>query len=277
MSSQGPYELPTHVQSALTPLNEKLVTDRRGSTVWNVQTPTGRFAVKLGYPTQTHAWTALAPAREATILRQLIATEHVRFGTWEKGTWSAQPWREGISLYDRWEPHRRSGKPTTPRVGEALSCALALANLHEHGWAHGDVQPNHFVIGAGGTFLIDLGLARGGEVPEAYDFRYRGCLVHYEAPEISRSILESGTAVPTKEADVYALGASLFISATGWRHVSYPDDADRRDQRQAIVDKPHRPITVPGMLGKLIEQMMSREPADRPTSSEVCEALRSAH
>ncbi|MER6844375.1 hypothetical protein [Streptomyces platensis] len=79
--------------------------------------------------------------------------------------------------------------------------------------------------------------------------------------------------MPTQEADVYALGASWFLSATGWRHVSYPDDADRKDQRQAIVDKPHRPINVPGPLGPLIESMMSRDPLLRPTGTEVCAAL----
>ncbi|MEU3987441.1 hypothetical protein AB0F24_03475 [Streptomyces platensis] len=81
------------------------------------------------------------------------------------------------------------------------------------------------------------------------------------------------TAVPTQEADVYALGASWFISATGWRHVSYPDDADRKDQRQAIVGKPHRPINVPGPLRPLMEGMMSRDPLLRPTSTDVCAAL----
>ncbi|MYU56875.1 MULTISPECIES: protein kinase domain-containing protein [Streptomyces] len=272
MSGQGPYDLPTHVQSAVTPLSKRLVVNRRGSTVWDVQSRAGRFAVKLGYPTQAHGWTAWAPAREAVILRQLIPDE-VQFGEWEEGTWSAQPWRDGESLYNLWEPHRQAAEPSTPNLDEARSCAVALTHLHEGGWVHGDVQPNHFVIGPTGTFLIDLALAQGGEVPKIYDFRYRGCLVHYEAPEISRSILESGTAVPTKEADVYALGASWFISATGWRHVSYPDDADRKDQRQAIVDKPHRPINVPGTLGKIIEQMMSRDPADRPTGAEICEEL----
>ncbi|QIY57008.1 protein kinase [Streptomyces sp. RPA4-5] len=256
-------------------MSTRLVVNRRGSTVWDVQTPDGRFAVKLGYPSQTHAWTAWAPAREATILRQLIP-EEVRFGEWAEGTWSAQPWREGESLHRVWEPHRHPKEPTAPDPEEARSCAAALAKLHEDGWAHGDVQPNHFVIGPTGTFLIDLALAHGGEVPEDYDFRYRGCLVHYEAPEISRSILDSGTATPTKEADVYALGASFFLSATGRRHVPFPDDASRRDQRRAIVDKPHRPITVPGAQGRLIEQMMSRDPADRPSSTEVCQALRAA-
>lgn len=268
----GPFDIPAHVQSALTPLHQRLVANRRGSTVWDVLTPDGRFAVKLGYPTRTHAWTALTPAREATILQQLIP-EEVRFGEWEKGTWSAQPWREGESLYGLWESHRRAPKQTAPRISEALSCAAALADLHGRGWTHGDVQPYHFIVGPAGTFLIDLGLAQGGEVPAVYTFQYRGCLVHYEAPEISRSVLESGTAVPTPEADVYALGASLFISATGIRHVSYPADADRKVQRQAIVDKPHWPISIPGPLGALVEQMMSRNPADRPTSTEVRKAL----
>ncbi|MBL1089209.1 protein kinase [Streptomyces sp. 9-7] len=276
MPGPGPFELPDHVRNVVQPLSKRLVVNRRGSTVWDVRTPAGRFAVKLSHRSQTHAWTALAPAREAAILRQLNGTDDIHCGEWEEGTWSAQPWREGQSLFDVWEPHRDSGGATVPHLAEALSCATALADLHAAGWVHGDVQPNHFVIGPNRTTLIDLALAQGGEVPRNYDFSYRGCLVHYEAPEISRSILESGTAVPTAQADVYALGAAFFLSATGWRHVPYPDDASREEQRRAIVDSPHRPITVRSPLGPLIEQMMSRDPTDRPTTLEVCGALRSS-
>ncbi|QIK06634.1 protein kinase [Streptomyces sp. ID38640] len=272
MPSQGPFDLPAHVADVVGPLSRRLVVNRRGSTVWDVRTATGRFAIKLGYRSRTHEWTALAPAREAVILRQLI-TEEVRFGEWEEGTWSMQPWRDGEALFARWEPSRHPSEPREPNLAEALSCAAALAALHEAGWVHGDVQPNHFVIGPTRTALIDLALAQGGEIPESYDFSYRGCLVHYEAPEISESVLATGTAVPTQEADVYALGASWFISATGWRPVSYPDGAERKDQRQAIVDKPHRPINVPGPLGPLIEGMMSRDPSARPTGTEVCATL----
>ncbi|WP_324605552.1 protein kinase family protein [Streptomyces niger] len=238
-------------------------------------TADGRKAVKLGYPTQKHRWTALAPAREVSVLRQLIP-EDVHCGEWEHGTWSAQPWREGESLFDLWKLHRHPTKPAPPDLEVAHSCAVALTGLHGRGWVHGDVQPNHFVVGPAGTNLIDLALAHGGNVPDSYDFPYRGCLVHYEAPEISRGILEHGTAVPTEQADVYALGASWFISATGWRHVDYPDAASRLDQRQAIVSKPHRPINVPGPLGGIIEQMMSRNPADRPGADDVCRELRTA-
>jgi hypothetical protein len=72
-------------------------------------------------------------------------------------------------------------------------------------------------VGPDRTHLIHLALARGGRVPERYDFPYRGCLVHYEAPAIARSVLATGEAEPAQEADIYALGASLLISATGRR------------------------------------------------------------
>ncbi|MGX7760083.1 protein kinase [Streptomyces angustmyceticus] len=273
MPISGPIDIPEHVRELLEPASQSMVVDRRGSTVWDVQTVSGRrLAVKIGYPTPTHAWTAVAPAREAVILRGLIP-EEVRYGEWRGGTWSAQPWREGESLFDRWQSCRAASG--APDLDAALACAVALADLHDAGWAHGDVQPNHLIIGPHGTALIDVALARGeGEIPEAYDFRYRGCLVHYEAPEISKAVLHEGTAMPSREADIYALGASFFLSATGRRHVDYPDDAERAVQRQAIVDRPHRPVNVPGPLGGLIEQMMTRNPADRPTSGEVCVELR---
>ncbi|MET8013315.1 protein kinase [Streptomyces sp. NPDC005271] len=280
MAEAASYEIPTSVLETLVASGRRLVLDRRGSTVWEIETQQGRYAVKLGYPIEATSeweaqeWTALAPAREGAILQQLNRG-NVNYGEWEHGTWNVQPWHQGDSLYDLWQPHRAEGASSEPDLGEALSCAEAVAALHATGWAHGDIQPAHLIISDEGTALIDLALAHGGDIPTAYDFSYRGCLVHYESPEISQSVLNAGTATPTMEADVYALGASLFISATGLRHVAYPDDASRKDQRRAIVDGPHRPVNVPGVLGKLIEAMLSPDPADRPTSAEVCKELSS--
>ncbi|MEU5973787.1 protein kinase [Streptomyces sp. NPDC047315] len=276
MADATPYEIPADVVPPST--EGRLVLHRRGSTVWQVETERGPYAVKLGYPVEAtdgwdaQEWTALAPAREGAVLQHLDV-EGVSLGEWTHGTWNVQPWHHGDSLYDLWQPHRAEGASTEPDPSEALSCAEAVAALHAAGWVHGDIQPSHLITSPVGTNLIDLALAHGGTVPAAYDFSYRGCLVHYESPEISRSVLETGTATPTEASDVYALGASLFISATGLRHVAYPDDASRRDQRQAIVDGPHRPVIVPGTLGKIIEATLSPTPTDRPTSREVCDEL----
>ncbi|MEW2165861.1 protein kinase [Streptomyces sp. NPDC007084] len=274
----SPAELPIVVLDALMPTARRLVLDRRGSMVWDVESYRGRYAVKLGYPIEATAdwpaqpWTALAPAREGAVLHRL-GSQTIAYGEWERGTWNMQPWYEGPDLYGLWAPCREQGSSVVPRTSVVLGCVEALAELHRKGWAHGDVQPAHFIVGPERTRLIDLALARGGHVPSGYDFPFRGCLVHYEAPEISRSVLDTGEAEPTPEADVYALGASLLISATGRRAVAYPDDAPRRVQREAVANGRRRDVRVPGELGALIEAMLSHAPEDRPTLPEVAKAL----
>ncbi|MBK3555947.1 protein kinase [Streptomyces sp. MBT56] len=278
MSGSVP-ELPIVVLDTLMPTAQRLVVDRRGSTVWEVKSDRGHYAVKIGHPIDGTAdrpaqpWTALAPAREGAVLHRL-GLDDLAYGQWERGTWNLQPWHEGPDLYRLWEPCRKKDSPAEPPTRAALGCAEALAELHAKGWAHGDVQPAHFIIGPERTHLIDLALARGGHVPEEYDFPFRGCLVHYEAPEIARSVLATGEAEPTPQADIYALGASLLISATGWRAVEYPDDAPRPAQRRAVASGKRRPVRAPGQLGDLIDTMLSPAPGDRPTIQEVREALR---
>lgn len=277
MSGPTP-ELPRVVLDALMPTAQRLVLNRRGSTVWEVDSHRGRYAVKLGHPIEATAewpaqpWTALAPAREGAVLHRL-GFEEIAYGEWERGTWNIQPWHEGPDLYRLWEPCRAQASSIEPRISVALDCVEALTELHAKGWAHGDVQPAHFIVGTERTHLIDLALARGGHVPEGYDFPFRGCLVHYEAPEISRSVLDTGEAEATQAADVYALGASLLISATGWRAVEYPDDAPRPVQREAVANGRRRPVTVPGVLGEVIEAMLGHAPEERPTIYEVGKAL----
>lgn len=272
MTGSGPFEIPDHIP--LTPTAQRLVLNRRGSTVWDVATPTGRAVIKLGYPSATHAWTALAPAREGIILQALDSVA-VTYGQWDRGTWNVQPWHAGTDLHTLWQPHRTRDSLSRPPLPDALACARALAELHDKGVVHGDVQPAHFIVRdeQARAALIDLALARGVEVPERFDFAYRGCLVHYESPEISRRVLEDGEAVPTRQADVYGLGATLFMAATGWRHVEYPDDASRAVQRRAIVNGTHRPVNVAGTLGGLIRDMLRYDADDRPTIQEVCKTL----
>ena len=194
------------------------------------------------------------PPEKPAILRQLIP-EEVRFGEWEEGTWSTSHGVRAKSLYNLWEPCRYAKEPRAPNLDEALSCAAALAKpaSGRMGARRCPAQPLHHRACRNLPHRSGSGARRrSGRDPTTSD---TGAAWSTTKRRRSReSILESGTAVPTKEADVYALGASLFISATGRRHVSYPDDAGRKVQRQAIVDKPHRPINVPGAQGRLIER-----------------------
>lgn len=272
-------ELPTAVSDALDDNQvHRLVVDRRGSAVWEaLMHGTGR-AVKVGYPIQAHGewpaqpWTALAPGREGAVLDRLGAPD-IAYGQWEHGTWNIQPWREGPDLYRLWEPCRAADSSVRPHTSVALGCAEALAELHAAGWAHGDVQPAHFIVGPERTHIIDLALAGGAEIPEPYDFPFRGCLVHYEAPEISRSVLDSGEARQTQSADIYAFGASLLISATGWRAVEYPDDAPRPVQRKAVTEHRFREVDIAGPMRSIVRHMLSPAPENRPTILEVLKEL----
>ncbi|MFF3153857.1 lipopolysaccharide kinase InaA family protein [Streptomyces sp. NPDC057910] len=280
MSAPDPHPIPQSVALMLEPTSAELVLNRRGSTVWRVATKRAAYAVKLGYPIEATSewpaadWTALAPAREGAIL-QGLGSSVVFYGRWDHGTWNVQPWYDGPDLQRLWAPYRTREGVSRPPLGDALACARALAELHDKGVAHGDVQPAHFLLTTepARAALIDLALAGGAEVPQRFDFSYRGCLVHYEAPEICRSILDQGTAVPTREADVYGLGATLFMAATGWRHVEYPDNASRPEQRRAIVTGSHRPVNVAGTLGALVNDMLRYDARDRPTAHEVCKSL----
>ncbi|GGR71179.1 hypothetical protein GCM10010252_06830 [Streptomyces aureoverticillatus] len=280
MSDPEPRQIPALVTAMLHPADTRVVLDRRGSTVWHVRSKDAEYAVKVGYPIEATSewaaaeWTARAPAREGAVLQHL-GSAAAHYGAWEQGTWNVQPWHAGSDLHALWKPHRTRHSISRPPVRDALACARSLAELHDRGCAHGDVQPMHFILGAepASVALIDLALVHGATVPQRFDFPYRGCLVHYEAPEISRSVLESGEAVPTQEADVYGFGASLLMAATGWRHVEYPDDASRAEQRRLIVERTHRPVNIAGMLGWLVNDMLRPEPRDRPTMGEVCKAL----
>ncbi|GHH83958.1 hypothetical protein GCM10017771_11980 [Streptomyces capitiformicae] len=101
-------------------------------------------------------------------------------------------------------------------------------------------------------------------------YRRRGLPHSVEATGVG---VEHAALSATPEADVYALGASLLISATGWRAVEYPDDAPRPVQREAVANGKRRPVKAPGELGELIDAMLSHAPEDRPTIYEVGKAL----
>lgn len=93
------------------------------------------------------------------------------------------------------------------------SIAGKVADLHEAGFLHGDLQPPHILIGsAGEVFLLDFELARRIDDRET---RYTGSLVHYNAPEIAEGMLERAEHISYDVlSEVYSLGAVLFTLYT---------------------------------------------------------------
>lgn len=167
---------------------------------------------------------------------------------------------------------RRDGPFTVAEACETVQqMAEALAAAHEVGAIHRDVKPSNAMIDrAGRVKVLDFGLAclstPSAEYAETSVGRLLGTL-EYMAPEQ----IEEG-APSSIRADLYALGATLFYLLTG----RPPHPADPHQpvlaQLRAIANTEAPRISairagVPAPVDNLIARLLSRNPADRPTSA----------
>jgi eukaryotic-like serine/threonine-protein kinase len=164
---------------------------------------------------------------------------------------------EGQTLRALLEARVRLPFDVAGRIGYDL--AEALAHLHEHGVVHGDLSPdNVFVTDAGVVKLIDFGSARSLEssAAPAGTFATPG----YVAPE--RLLGEPGDA----KSDLFSLGVLLYEAVSGHSPWSETDAAGRA--ARTLVPLAARVRDVPRRLEHLVHELLSRNPADRPTSAE---------
>lgn len=146
----------------------------------------------------------------------------------------------------------------------------ALAPVHSDSWIHGDIQPAHCVSrSTGGFALIDFGLAQryGNPLP-----LYKGGLVHFNAPEICKQILEDGSARPTSQSDVYSLAASIYWAITGQYLGTYTPDDDWNQIVHSIasghlISPAFGDDQIDSHLAHTLHLALSPEPLDRPTDA----------
>ncbi len=139
--------------------------------------------------------------------------------------------------------------------------AEALAFLHARGVIHRDVKPSNVLVANGTAKLLDFGLALdseriGGEV--APEGRIVGT-PKYLAPEYVAKLSV------TPAMDVYALGVFGFELVTGMSPIREPGDL--RMLALPLASRVHP--GVPRDLEDLIDQMLSANPARRPSALQV--------
>ena len=152
----------------------------------------------------------------------------------------------------------------------AANVAGALQYMANEGYVHLDCKPDNIVMGVPPR-LIDLSIARTTERAA----RSKGPIgtAAYQAPEQCGD--ERATTPMGPPSDAWGLGATLFHAVAGHRPFSKGKrQAEGAERFPQLVEKPRElPDHLPAGLTELIYDLLSYEPAERPTCAEAIERL----
>ena len=160
---------------------------------------------------------------------------------------------------------RLCGKLSASEATEAAAAvASSMAEAHNAGVVHGSIRPDRIVrTNLGHYTLLGLGLPTPdiGDLSTEPDLQKHPNRIAYMAPE---QLL--GKVSPA--ADVYSLGATLYHVICGrvpFGTISEEELAPKIASESIIPVRQLRP-NIPEPLASLVEQMISRDPGDRPAS-----------
>jgi serine/threonine protein kinase len=202
----------------------KIIEHRRGTMLLKVSHNGKQMALKC------HDRSGMSTGNlvnEITITKQLgelIGCQYQSHGSHSRvGPWLLLRWIDGPTISQLASDTRQL--PEEQKIEEQLQlfCKLvaSYSAVHSRGILHGDVQPAHVLIENGQPVLIDWGLGRD----ENSSASYRGALVYYVAPEIADGMLAGNTAINyTVQAEIYSLGALMYMCMSGQTAVSYGSD-----------------------------------------------------
>jgi eukaryotic-like serine/threonine-protein kinase len=177
---------------------------------------------------------------------------------------------EGLSLRELLETEPR---PSVQRACDLIcQAARGLGAAHQAGILHRDLKPENLMLtrradGSDWLKLLDFGVARLTEDLDTPLLTREGQTPgtpHYLAPEIAR-----GEQPATVLSDIYSLGVVLFELLTGrrpHRNGSYNAVLRHVADGPAVAIAELRP-DLPAPLVRVVDRMLSRDPAERPESA----------
>lgn len=155
------------------------------------------------------------------------------------------------------------------RLRDALAQLVrAVTALHKHGLVHRDIKPSNILITQGGELrLLDFGLISDPAVQLSITKQLVGT-ARYMAPE------QASDDAVGPQADWYSVGVLLFEALTG----TLPfvgSSIDVLAHKRRYDAPPPRALVfgVPPDLDRLCEGLLSRDPASRPSGSQIAIAL----
>ena len=156
----------------------------------------------------------------------------------------------------------QDGPLTGPHLARLASgLALALSAVHAAGVVHGDLKPGNVMIANGEPVVIDFGIA---QVPDSTRLTQTGMFMGtpgYLAPEV----IEGKPSGPAS--DVHSWGATVAFAATA--RPPFGTGAFETIFYRIINGQPDL-NGFPTPLLALVGQALSRDPARRPDTAELC-------
>ena len=208
--------------------------------------------------------------READLARRLDHPDIVAVieaGLQPGGAWLAMERVRGLDLSRYTQRHLLLPETLVLRIGARV--AAALAHAHAHGIVHRDLKPANVLVNLadGQVKLADFGVARDQDANATRTGLTLGT-PSYMAPE------QLAGAPATAASDSYALGVMLFELLAGRR----PHQAATLGELlKATASQPPASLAqlrpdLPPTAVAAVEQLLAREPADRPADLEAWSA-----
>jgi Protein kinase domain len=145
--------------------------------------------------------------------------------------------------------------------------AEALYDIHSTGIVHRDLKASNVLLSPDGPRVIDFGLAKA---LDASGLTRSGSAIG--SPECMTPEQVRGLEV-TQAADVFSLGTLCTFAATGRSPFAAPNSAA---MMYRVVNEPPVLDGIPADLRELLEHCLTKDPADRPSPTEIlrrCRAL----
>ncbi|MCX2925381.1 serine/threonine-protein kinase, partial [Streptomyces sp. NEAU-W12] len=217
-----------------------------------------------GYEQQASMRRVLSEARAIARVTHAHVIDIYDLVEFDGGLWIVMELVPGGSLSERVRSSGLLSPVETARVG--LEVLSALEAVHAAGALHRDVKPANVLLREdGSSVLTDFGIAAlsghtgltgtGGVVGSA----------EYMAPERLRN-QPAGPA-----SDLFSLGVTLCFLASGQTPFAR---GDLTATSFAVAFEPPS-VHVRGPLGDVIEQLLDKDPAERPSSAQLTDALQS--
>jgi serine/threonine protein kinase len=222
------------------------------------------------------AWPTVGPGplrREAQVLaafRQSSLVMVHELGTHEGIEFLVMERLSGTTMAEHLASRKSPALPFAECVDLMIALCDALEPLHQSGLAHADLKPPNIMLVPGGrVVLLDFGIARIEQL-RAGAQRITGS-PHYMAPEAIRGAVRVGE---SHLVDLYALGVIgyvMLVGAAPYDHTN-PVELMMLHLHEAAPRVGARRVDAPAALDRLINELLSKDPTERPAGVDVVRA-----